>query len=112
MPQTLCEQEGHQALECEHLLLSLMKDPGDISVALIKKLGVDSNELVSQLKTQLGKYPKIQGSGSQIYISQDLKTIVDKAVEESRQVQDEFLSGEHILLAVAKDAKSSWRKNI
>jgi ATP-dependent Clp protease ATP-binding subunit ClpB len=108
--QNLCEQEGHQAMECEHLLLNLLKDPGDISVALIKKLGFDPNGLVVQLKSQLDKYPKIQGSGSQVYISTELKSTVDKAVEESRQVQDEFLSGEHILLAVAKNSNNPCGK--
>ena len=63
-----------------------------------------------ELEEQIEKYPKVSGDG-QVYLSQILKDIVSKAEEEARKMKDEFLSAEHILLAVSnyKKANSVFR---
>ena len=108
--QALCSSAQQQALECEHLLLSLFQDFDGIALALVKRVGVDCEQLLRELEEQIEKYPKVSGGG-QVYLSQTLKDIVSKAEEEARKMKDEFLSAEHILLAVSnyKKANSVFR---
>ena len=108
--QALCSSAQQQALECEHLLLALFQDFDGIALALVKRVGVDCEQLLRELEEQIEKYPKVSGDG-QVYLSQTLKDIVSKAEEEARKMKDEFLSAEHILLAVSnyKKANSVFR---
>ena len=108
--QALCVSAQQQSLECEHLLLSLFKDSGSIASTLVKRVGVDCEQLLRELEEQIAKYPQVEGDG-QIYLSQTLKDIVSKAEQEARKMKDEFLSAEHILLAVSnyKKANSVFR---
>ena len=108
--QSLCSSAQQQALECEHLLLALFQDFDGIALALVKRVGVDCEQLLRELEEQTEKYPKVSGDG-QVYLSQTLKDIVSKAEEEARKMKDEFLSAEHILLAVSnyKKANSVFR---
>ena len=108
--QALCSSAQQQALECEHLLLALFQDFDGIALALVKRVGVDCEQLLRELEEQIEKYPKVSGGG-QVYLSQPLKDIVSKAEEEARKMKDEFLSAEHILLAVSnyKKANSVFR---
>jgi len=108
--QALCSSAQQQALECEHLLLALFQDFDGIALALVKRVGVDCEQLLRELEEQIEKYPKVSGGG-QVYLSQTLKDIVSKAEEEARKMKDEFLSAEHILLAVSnyKKANSVFR---
>lgn len=104
--QSLCEEERQQSLEAEHLLLTLMKDNDGIAQPLVKKVGVDVSRLTTELTDNIKKLPRISGT-SQVYVSVQLKEVVDRAFEEARLIKDDFLSAEHIFLAVANNPKSS-----
>jgi len=82
--QNLCVSAQQQSLECEHLLLSLFQDSDSIGSTLVKKVGVDYEQLLRKLEEQIAKYPKVEGDG-QIYLSQTLNDIVSKAEEEARK---------------------------
>ena len=103
--QSLCSSESQQALECEHLLMSLFQDVDGIARALVKKVGVDPEQIISPLRDKIAKLPKVTGAG-QVYISETLNGVVRKAEEEARDMKDEFLSAEHIILAVSGDRKA------
>ena len=102
-----CDRELHQSMEPEHVVLSLLKDGEGIAQALIKKLGVDVPNLVSRLEECCARFPRVEGSSFQVYLSNDLKQIIDRASEQAGQLKDEFLSAEHILLAISQNAKTS-----
>ena len=104
--QALCASAQQQSLECEHLLLSLFQDSDSIASTLVKRVGVDCEQLLRELEEQIAKYPKVAGDG-QVYLSQTLKDMVSKAEEEARKMKDEFLSAEHILLAVSNYKKAN-----
>ena len=104
--QALCASAQQQSLECEHLLLSLFQDSDSIASTLVKRVGVDYEQLLRELEEQIAKYPKVAGDG-QVYLSQTLKDMVSKAEEEARKMKDEFLSAEHILLAVSNYKKAN-----
>lgn len=107
--QSLCEQERQQNIEVEHLLLTLLHDSESVGCALIKKIGVDTNRFLSELDANIKKYPRVSGT-SQVFISIQLKEVVDRAFEEARLLKDEFLSSEHIFLAVANNPKTNAGK--
>ena len=104
--QAFCEQECQQSLECEHLLIILLKDSDSIAQAIIRKAGVNVDELINDLQQKQKLFPTISGGASQIYISNSLKGMIDKGFEKARQLIDEFLSAEHFLLAVADSPKT------
>lgn len=104
--QARCDRDRHQAMEPEHLLLSLLKDSEGIALALLKKLGMEVPKLVSELEDRCAKFPKVEGGSFQVFISDDLKKVIDLASEQAGQLKDEFLSGEHILLAISQNTKT------
>ncbi len=108
--QALCEEKGHQGMECEHLLISLIKDSEGIVPALIKKVGADPSQILSDLNSKIETLPKIESSNFQVHISSDLKKVIDLAFKEAQQMKDEFINGEHILLAASQDSKTSTGK--
>ena len=103
--QNLCTREGHQALEYEHLLIALIQDGDGIASALLKKVGVDPNSIVVKLEEAIKKYPRVSGGGK-VYISEALNEVSVKAEDEARNMQDEFLSAEHFLLALSNYKKT------
>ncbi len=106
--QTLAEEAKQQALENEHLLCTLLGEPEGVCAVLVKKVGVEPGKLLAELDAKRKSYPSV--TGGQVYLGASLKETLEKAFEEARQMKDEFLSAEHVLLAVAKNAKSAAGK--
>ncbi|QPJ65684.1 MAG: ATP-dependent chaperone ClpB [Candidatus Nitrohelix vancouverensis] len=105
--QSLCDEYGQQAIEAAHLTLCLLRDPDGVGRALMKTIGVNSTTLENRLLDTIAKYPKVSGSPAQTYISPTLKETLDQAFNESKKMKDEFLSGEHVFLAVAENKKTN-----
>jgi len=108
--QSLAQKENHQAIECEHLLLCLLEDADGLSTALVKKVGVVPARLVEELDATRQNFPHVSGGSNQLFISSSLKEAIEKGFEEAGKMKDEFLSAEHIFLAVAQSTKSSAGK--
>ena len=108
--QAFCELEQQQSLECEHLLLELLKDSESVVLAIIKKTGINSNKLRIEIELKQKQYPTVSGGAGQIYLSNSLKVLMNKAFEEASQLKDEFLSAEHFLLAVVESPKTGVSK--
>ena len=108
--QSLVEEENQQAIECEHLLLCLLRDGEGIGAALVKKVGVDPGQLITELDAKRKSFPRVTGGDTQVYLSPSLKEALNKGFEEAGQMKDEFLSAEHIFLAVAQNTSSSAGK--
>ncbi|MBI4773176.1 MAG: ATP-dependent chaperone ClpB [Deltaproteobacteria bacterium] len=104
--QQMAEDLGHQQIEAEHAIKSLMSESDAILIPIFQKLGVQPQQVMDGLNDNLGKLPKIGGAGAgQTYISQNLKKMLDDAFKEASQLHDEYVSAEHILLAaVSTDA--------
>ena len=102
----LCQQ----SIECEHLLIALLKEDDGIASAIVRKVGVDPALLLQKLNDKANKYPQVKGGDGQVYVSVELKEIIESAFAEAKQLNDEFLSAEHILLAVAGKGRISASK--
>jgi ATP-dependent Clp protease ATP-binding subunit ClpB len=102
--QALAAQSGHQALDTEHLLLSLLKQPEGIVTEILKKLGADPRRIEGELRESLKKIPKVSGAGGgQTYMSPRLNKLLDGALTEAARLTDEYVSAEHVLLAAAEE---------
>src|SRR3990172_896033 len=99
--QSLAEQSGNQELEPEHVLSTLVTQSDGIVPPLLKKLGIDLNLLQSRLQERLNQSPKVSGSGTGVYISPRLKSVLDSSEKEAQQFKDDFVSAVHILLAIS-----------
>jgi ATP-dependent Clp protease ATP-binding subunit ClpB len=106
--QQLAEKLGHQQIEPEHVGRSIMDQREGVIPPLLGKIGADQNRLLKAFQEALDRLPKVSGSGlGQAYISPRSKVVLDKAFSEAEQMKDEFVSLEHILLAIAGEKEGN-----
>lgn len=107
--QKLAEERNHTEIEGEHLLLALADQEGGVVPQILEKLNVDSSQVKRQLQDALGKLAKANAP-TQVYISPRLKLVLDAAEKESNNFKDEYISTEHLLIAIAdKDTGPAGR---
>ena len=97
--QKLAEERNNTQLETEHLLLALVDQKDGVVPQILAKLGVDNTQVKRQLENELEKLAKASGP-TQVYLSPRLKQVLDAAEKESRNFKDEYISTEHMLIAV------------
>jgi len=102
--QSLASQRNNQQIEPEHLLYSMLTEKEGIAVSMFRKLGVSPDEVVQELALAIDKFPKVSGGGiGDVYISQRTKRVLEAAFAEATKMKDEYVSIEHILLAVSDE---------
>src|SRR5437879_1675248 len=101
--QKLAEKAGHQQLDVEHLALALVRQREGLTQSLLNKLGADPAVLARELEQELKKIPQVSGSGAgQVTITARLNEVFSAAEQEAERFKDEYLSTEHLLLAIAE----------
>jgi len=111
--QQLAQDSSHQEIQVEHLVKAILTQPGSIVVPVLKKLGVDPSLLLGDVNQILKDIPQVSGQGvGQSYISQDLKMLIDTSFSVAQQMQDDYISQEHLFLAAFKDKKSAFYKTL
>src|SRR5262245_35281833 len=100
--QAAAEQQGHQALEPEHLLLALIQQRDGVVGPILAKLGTRPESIQQQLTTELAKLPSVRGGSAQ-YLSDRLRADLERAQREAERLRDEYVSTEHLLVALAQD---------
>ena len=95
------ERNQHQQVEPEHLLLAMLEQPEGVVRPLLGKLGANLQVVLNDLQAAIARLPKVQG-GSQ-YFSPRITQVFQAAQKEAEQMQDEYVSTEHLLLAVAAE---------
>ncbi|MDY6951282.1 MAG: Clp protease N-terminal domain-containing protein, partial [Thermodesulfobacteriota bacterium] len=99
--QTLAGQLGHQQIEPEHLLRIMLEQPEGIARSILQKLGASPEGVLQEVSRALEKKPKLSGAGAgEVYISPVTKKVLDAAFEEAAKLKDEYVSIEHILVAM------------
>ncbi len=97
---------GHAEVDAEHLLLALMEQRGGLVPRLIEKLNLPPAQIAGELRAELERRPRVSGPGAdagKIYVSQRLNRLLIKAQDEAKQLRDDFVSVEHLLLAFAEE---------
>ena len=100
----VAEQRSHQQIDVEHLLSALLMQKEGVVIPIIQKLGANPNLIGSQLEGELNRIPKVTGAGiGQAYLSSRLNEILNTAWKEAERLTDEYLSTEHLLVAIADE---------
>jgi len=108
--QQLAEKFAHQEIEPEHFMHIILEQKEGVIPPVLAKIGVTQAQLIIEFDKALENFPKVSGSGyGQAFISPRTKIIFDKAFEEAGQMKDEYVSIEHILLAIVdeRDGKAA-----
>jgi ATP-dependent Clp protease ATP-binding subunit ClpB len=108
--QALASRFGHTEVDGEHLLVALLSDEGGVVPRLLQLVGADTDLLGQQLQAELGRRPKVTGPGAspgQVYVTQRLSKLLDTADREAKRLKDEYVSVEHLLIALAEEGMSS-----
>ncbi|MDY6958538.1 MAG: ATP-dependent chaperone ClpB [Halobacteriota archaeon] len=102
--QAIADEYSHQQIDVEHLLMALVRQPEGIVVPMLQKIGVNVDQLMNSVENKLESIPQVHGSGvGQAYISDRLSKVLDKSLNEAKSMKDEYVSTEHILLAISED---------
>jgi len=105
--QQLAQEKGQSQIDALHLLSVLLSQEESIIITILQKLGVDADSLKKKVETQILKIPAIstQQAFGQFYLTQDMAKVLDRARQEAIKMNDEFISVEHLFLALL-DTKS------
>ncbi|NLL62381.1 MAG: ATP-dependent chaperone ClpB [Candidatus Atribacteria bacterium] len=106
--QQLALQYSQQEIRSEHLLLALIRQRDGIIPSVLAKLEIDINDLESVLEKRLQQMPSVQGGVSGQYAGNELNTVFNKAAQEAGKMKDEYVSTEHLLLALIELKDSSF----
>src|SRR5581483_9881224 len=98
--QPLAERHNNSSVEVEHLLLALLSQAEGVVPQLVLKVGRDPEELKKQVEAEIERLPKAYGTAAQTYTSPTLRKVVDLAQSLANNLKDEFVSTEHLFLAI------------
>jgi len=103
---------GHQQIDVEHLLAALLEQEGGLATSILQKAGVNPDSLLRRVEAELDRMPKVSGPAAtpdQVYVTGRLNRLLTTAEDEARQLKDEYISVEHILLAALDDGGAAGR---
>lgn len=108
---SLYNEYGNAEMGQEHLLLALLHQDGGLIAQLMTKMGIDPNNLERQTRQAVEKLPRVSGGrdASRMYVTSDLQKTLNEAEHAAEQMKDDFVSVEHLFLALMDTAAGSVR---
>src|SRR3989344_1723391 len=105
--QSIAQERGQQQIDALHLLYALLSQENSVVLTIMQKLGVDVDNLKKKVESQISKIATIltPTAFGQFYLTQDMAKVLERARQESMKMQDDFISVEHLFLALL-DTKS------
>ena len=104
--QQQADREGHPEITPEHLLLALLEQPEGIVPSIVQKLNADPAQLAAAVRTELARAPRAHGA-AQASLSPRLRAVADFAEQEAERMKDEYVSTEHLFVAIASEGSKS-----
>src|SRR5437660_4290645 len=102
---------SHQEVDGEHLLLAMIGQTDSLIPGLLEKIGVPAAKLKPDLERELARRHKVQGiSSTDLFLSSNMKKVLDAAQAEATKLKDDYISTEHLLLGLLDDGGSSLKK--
>ncbi|MDE0032253.1 MAG: ATP-dependent chaperone ClpB [Deltaproteobacteria bacterium] len=106
--QTLASRRNHQGVDVEHLLAALLEPADGVVTALLTQTGVSAAAVKKGLDQELDRIPRVTGAGAaagpeQLYVTQRLARLFTRAEDEARNLKDDYISVEHLLLAILEE---------
>jgi ATP-dependent Clp protease ATP-binding subunit ClpB len=108
--QTKALRFGHSEVDGEHLLLALLEQHEGLAGPLLSRAGADPERLRTALEAELERRPRVTGAGAapgQVYVTQRLSRLLDDADKEARRLKDEYVSVEHLVVALLDEGSGS-----
>jgi len=106
----IAQNYNNQIIEPEHLLAAMLQDQSSVAVSIIQKTGANLNQMKIKIGELLEKLPKVVGSGiGNQSLSQNTAKLLDSSVDEAKALKDEYVSIEHILIALAEDKSQAGK---
>lgn len=103
---------GHQQVEPEHLVYALIRQDDSILASVLDALGIKSFSVIKAIEKLLEEKQTVSGSNVQVYFSAQLNRLLTQAAKEAYAFKDEYVSAEHVLLALFADAESALVKEL
>ncbi|MEM0898219.1 MAG: Clp protease N-terminal domain-containing protein, partial [Verrucomicrobiota bacterium] len=103
--QGLAHTYGHTELKPVHVLEAILEQDGGIALPLLEKAGADTAAVLEDTKALAAREPKVQGGATQVYLSAELRDVFTRAESQREKLKDDYLSVEHVLLALV-DSKT------
>jgi ATP-dependent Clp protease ATP-binding subunit ClpB len=108
--QTKAIRFGHTEVDGEHLLLALLDDSSGLIPRLLEQAGADPAAVQKEIEAELERRPRTTGPGAapgQVYVTQRLSRLLDTADAEAKRLKDEYVSVEHLVLALIEEGSAS-----
>src|SRR4051794_19614415 len=108
--QTAAIRFGHVEVDGEHLLLALLEQPDGLAGRLLAQAGADPDAVRAAVEAELGRRPRVSGPGAQpgqVFVTQRLSRLLDTAERETKRLRDEYVSVEHLLLALVEEGSAT-----
>src|SRR5580704_2613452 len=105
--QSIAVQHGNQQIDTEHLMLALLDQEGGLAPSILNKADVRVDALRARFQQEVDRLPKVSGASGgpdQLYVTQRITKLLTDAEGEAKRLKDDFVSIEHVLLAVTDDA--------
>jgi ATP-dependent Clp protease ATP-binding subunit ClpB len=102
--QNMAEEQNHSQIEPVHLLAALLQQSEGVVPQIVNRIGVSRSALDEHVQEALGKMPRAMGSSAQVGLSRELANIVRQAEREASDMRDEYVSTEHLFLALVDAA--------
>ncbi len=97
---------SHQGIEVEHLLLAFLEQDGGVASSILEQAGLSVPSVRQAVEQALAKLPQVQGAGAspgQLHVASRLSQVLAKAADEQRALKDDYLSVEHVILAMVQE---------
>jgi len=108
--QALATRRNHQGVDVEHLLATLLEEREGLAAALFAAAGIAPSAVRERIEQELDRIPHVSGPGAetqQVYITQRLARLLTQAEDEAKGLKDEYVSVEHLLLAILEDERGA-----
>src|SRR3954464_11749139 len=108
--QNLARGAGNPEFTPEHLLIALLRQEGGIVVPILTKLGLQAGQIEAEVAAEVAKFSRVGGASAEPMIGSTLRKVFDAAFTAATQFNDEYVSTEHFLLAIAQTKESTAAK--
>jgi len=108
--QNLARGAGNPEVTAEHLLIALLRQDGGIVVPILTKLGLQAGQIETETAAEVAKYSRVGGASAEPMVGSTLRKVFDAAFSVATQFNDEYVSTEHFLLAIAQTKEATAAK--
>ena len=106
--QALARERNHAQIEVKHLLLALLEQEESLARQILGRVGIDAEAVRRRIAEEVDRMPRVSGAGyGQVYLSPRVSHMLDLADGEARRLKDEYISVEHLLIAISEEQESA-----